>query len=244
MAVSAGQSDREGCSGGVGDQVVLGAWFCAVDRAGPDVVPPLSARRCDPSTRAMDSSSFSAARSSVSTCWCSCCHTPTSCHSASRRQHVAPEAPNNAVGNWFQPIPDRATNKRALTLGDGHVWSCSQTKGSEKIYPMSKKNYTEEFRRDAVALYRDTVGATVAGIATDLGISHGSLTAWLKSPGVPIRKPRRTSVPEATGDETPEQEPARLRAELTQVKAERAKLETERDILRSAAKNCAGETNW
>lgn len=37
---------------------------------------------------------------------------------------------------------------------------------SEKIYPMSKKNYTDEFRRDAVALYRDTDGATVVGIAT------------------------------------------------------------------------------
>ena len=41
---------------------------------------------------------------------------------------------------------------------------------------MTKKNYTEEFRRDAVELYRDTDGATVAGIAADLGISHGSLT--------------------------------------------------------------------
>ena len=109
---------------------------------------------------------------------------------------------------------------------------------------MSKKNYTEEFRRDAVALYRDTVGATIAGIATDLGISHGSLTAWLKTAGVPIRKPRKTPAPEATGDETPEQEAARLRAELAQVKAEKAKLETERDILRSAAKYFAGETNW
>ena len=30
---------------------------------------------------------------------------------------------------------------------------------------MAKKNYSEEFRRDAVKLYRDTDGATVAGIA-------------------------------------------------------------------------------
>lgn len=29
--------------------------------------------------------------------------------------------------------------------------------------PMAKKNYTEEFRRDAVELYRDTDGATVVG---------------------------------------------------------------------------------
>jgi transposase len=109
---------------------------------------------------------------------------------------------------------------------------------------MSKKNYTEEFRRDAVALYRDTAGATIAGIAADLGVSHGSLTAWLKTAGVPIRKPRTTPVLGRAGDETPEQEAARLRAELAQVKAEKAKLETERDILRSAAKYFAGETNW
>ncbi|KJF19200.1 transposase [Rhodococcus sp. WS3] len=30
---------------------------------------------------------------------------------------------------------------------------------------MTKKKYTEEFRRDAVELYRETDGTTVAGIA-------------------------------------------------------------------------------
>lgn len=109
---------------------------------------------------------------------------------------------------------------------------------------MAKKTYSDEFRRDAVALYRDTDGATIAGIATDLGISHGSLTAWLKSAGVPIRQPRTSPSPQQADDESPEQEAARLRAELAQVKAEKAKLETERDILRSAAKYFAGETRW
>ncbi|MBF6216450.1 hypothetical protein IU487_36360 [Nocardia puris] len=51
-------------------------------------------------------------------------------------------------------------------------------------------------------------------------------------------------MPGPTRQETPEQEAARLRAELAQVKAEKAKLETERDILRSAAKYFAGETRW
>jgi len=53
---------------------------------------------------------------------------------------------------------------------------------------MARKNYSEEFRRDAVELYRVTEGATVAQIAADLGIAHGSLSAWLKAAGVPIRK--------------------------------------------------------
>ncbi|MGG7104745.1 transposase [Rhodococcus sp. 24CO] len=52
---------------------------------------------------------------------------------------------------------------------------------------MTKENYSEEFRRDAVELYRDTDGATGAGIAADLGISHGSLTTWLKNAGIPTR---------------------------------------------------------
>jgi len=36
----------------------------------------------------------------------------------------------------------------------------------------------------------------------------------------------------------------RLEAELDQSKADKRKLETERDILRQAAKYFAGETNW
>jgi transposase len=109
---------------------------------------------------------------------------------------------------------------------------------------MPKKNYNEEFRRNAVALYRDTDGATIAGIAADLGISHGSLTAWLKNAGIPIRRPATTTVARPGLEETPEQEAARLRAEVANLRAEKTKLETERDILRSAAKYFAGETNW
>ena len=109
---------------------------------------------------------------------------------------------------------------------------------------MTKKNYTEEFRRDAVELYRDTDGATVAGIAADLGISHGSLTTWLRNAGIPIHRPGTSSAPRPDPGETPEQEAARLRAEVAHLRAEKTKLETERDILRSAAKYFAGETNW
>jgi transposase len=108
---------------------------------------------------------------------------------------------------------------------------------------MAKKNYSEEFRRNAVELYCVTEGATVAGIAADLGIAHGSLSAWLKGAGVAIRRPGTTVLPPDPG-ETPEQEAVRLRAEVRQLRAEKTKLETERDILRSAAKYFAGETNW
>ena len=48
----------------------------------------------------------------------------------------------------------------------------------------------------------------------------------------------------AAGAETPEQELARLRAENKALRAEQTKLNTEREILRKAAKYFAGETNW
>ena len=46
------------------------------------------------------------------------------------------------------------------------------------------------------------------------------------------------------GAESPEQELARLRSEVKALRATEARLSTERDILRSAAKYFAGETNW
>jgi transposase len=37
---------------------------------------------------------------------------------------------------------------------------------------MARKNYPDEFKRDAVALYRDTEGATITTIAAELGVSR------------------------------------------------------------------------
>ena len=48
----------------------------------------------------------------------------------------------------------------------------------------------------------------------------------------------------APGAETVEQKLTRLQAEVCELRAEKTKLATERDILRSAAKYFAGETNW
>ena len=41
---------------------------------------------------------------------------------------------------------------------------------------MARKNYPDEFKRDAVALYRDTEGATIAQIAAELGVSEATLS--------------------------------------------------------------------
>jgi transposase len=110
---------------------------------------------------------------------------------------------------------------------------------------MARKNYPDEFKRDAVVLYRDTDGATITQIAAELGVSDATLSTWCKAAGVPIRHRKRGLLIEpAAGVEIPEQELVRLRAENKALRAEQTKLATERDILRSAAKYFAGETNW
>ena len=120
---------------------------------------------------------------------------------------------------------------------------------------MARKNYSEEFRRQAVDLYESTPGATVRGIAEDLGIVRGTLRHWLEAYGTgkktaadgtltssPLQDRRRASV--APVGESPQQRIARLEAENAALRAERTKLTTEREILQKAAKYFAGETRW
>jgi transposase len=48
------------------------------------------------------------------------------------------------------------------------------------IQPDGKENYPDEVKRDAVALYRDTEGATITTITTiaaELGVSEAMLAA-------------------------------------------------------------------
>ena len=110
---------------------------------------------------------------------------------------------------------------------------------------MARKNYTAEFRRQAVDLYESTPGATLRGIADDLGISRGTLSDWVKTLGTcsttaPITSPHKP----LSRPETQAEKVARLEAENAQLRAEKAKIETEKSILRQAAKYFAGETSW
>jgi transposase len=98
---------------------------------------------------------------------------------------------------------------------------------------MARKNYTDDFRRQAVDLYESTPGATLRGIADDLGISRGTLSHWVKTFGTgsttaPINNPRTP-----TGRlETQAEKVVRLEAENARLRAEKAKIETEKSILR------------
>ena len=120
---------------------------------------------------------------------------------------------------------------------------------------MARKNYSDEFRRQAVDLYESTPGATVRGIADDLSVERSTLRHWLDlygtgkktaADGTLTRSPLKPATAPAgpVPGETPEQELARLRARVQQLEGETAKLVTEREILRRAAKYFAGETGW
>ncbi|RNI25419.1 IS3 family transposase [Flexivirga caeni] len=112
---------------------------------------------------------------------------------------------------------------------------------------MARKNYGEEFRRRAVDLYESTPGATVRGIAEDLGIVRGTLRGWLEVYGTgkktgadgslttsPLQS--RAAPDPVPRDESPQQTISRLQAENAALRAETVKLTTEREILQRAAK--------
>ncbi|GAB3595893.1 Transposase [Corynebacterium faecale] len=48
---------------------------------------------------------------------------------------------------------------------------------------MPIKTYTEEFKRDAVALYENSDGASIQKIANDLGINRMTLKNWITKYG-------------------------------------------------------------
>ncbi len=119
------------------------------------------------------------------------------------------------------------------------------------ISTMARKHYTEDFRRQAVDLYESTPGATLKGIADDLGIARETLAQWVRALGTGTTtastgSPATPSSPSSSGPR-PESQLARisrLEAKVRELEADKTRLSTEREILRSAAKYFAGETNW
>ncbi|MFI2511267.1 transposase [Streptomyces sp. NPDC018972] len=94
--------------------------------------------------------------------------------------------------------------------------------------PRGTYKYSAEFRADAVAPARSS-GRPVSRIAAELGVDHETLRQW-------IRTAENAGRPEALAQSTKDAQTAALRQQVRE-------LETERDILRRAAKYSAGGTN-
>ncbi|GAA1873801.1 transposase [Myceligenerans crystallogenes] len=122
---------------------------------------------------------------------------------------------------------------------------------------MAMKNYPEEFKADAVALYESTPGATIKGIARDLGVSRETLRLWVRraaekrgqvavtgQAGPEVTEPAASPVRSGGRVGQLEARVAELEATNRRLEAEKRTLATEREILRKAAKYFAGETTW
>ncbi|MET8218130.1 transposase [Streptomyces hirsutus] len=117
---------------------------------------------------------------------------------------------------------------------------------------MAMKDYSDEFKADAVALYESTSGATYKSIAADLGINRATLREWVlrdrerrgttTAPAAAGQNPARAGTSASPAD--PDERIRQLEARVAELEASERKLATERDILRKAAKYFAGETNW
>ncbi len=88
-----------------------------------------------------------------------------------------------------------------------------------------RRDYTEEFKQDAVALVVDQ-GYSIAGAARSLGISAGNLGRW-----------KREREAQTSGESLDQDE----RAELKQLRKEVRLLRMEKDILKKASQYFAKE---
>jgi transposase len=113
---------------------------------------------------------------------------------------------------------------------------------------MAMKNYSAEFKADAVALYHSRPDATIRSVADDLGVNPETLRNWIRladgrrtGPAVVRAEPAVSTSESAStsgsGSGSVEAENAALRRRVRE-------LEEERDILRKAARYFAGETRW
>ncbi|MEV5937037.1 transposase [Streptomyces sp. NPDC052079] len=115
------------------------------------------------------------------------------------------------------------------------------------------KDYSDEFRADAVALYESAPGATYKSIAADLGINRATRRQWVlrdrERRGIaPAAPPAGGKAPACAGQTAPVADPderiGQLEAWVAEFEAGERKLATEWDILRKAAKYFAGEMSW
>ncbi|WP_328404212.1 IS3 family transposase [Streptomyces sp. NBC_00390] len=106
---------------------------------------------------------------------------------------------------------------------------------------MAMKDYSDEFKADAVGLYASTPGATYKSIAADLGVNRATLREWVlrdrERRGITAAAAKPDAQPrEAAPSADPNERVRQLEARVAELEASERKLATERDILRKAAK--------
>src|SRR5690625_4341740 len=98
------------------------------------------------------------------------------------------------------------------------------------------KLHSEQFKRDAVALYENNEDLSLAAAAAELGVNRASLHQWKTEFGTGMKT--RTIEAKAQADAATDS------ARISALEKENAKLREERDILRKAEKYFAEETRW
>lgn len=109
----------------------------------------------------------------------------------------------------------------------------------------NKQQYTEQFRQDAIAHYRDS-NKSFRQVAFDLGINTWTLREWYNNDEMkraakkrPAAAPSAHAAPE---HESTEENLARLEREVSRLERENVRLKMEREILKKATAFFAKES--
>jgi transposase len=102
------------------------------------------------------------------------------------------------------------------------------------------RSYTDEFRAEAVALYRRGDRMMIE-VADGLGISHSTFFGWVRKDEMK-RKKQKPGTVRSSPTESLEEKVARLEKENAQLERRNAQLEMDRAILKKAAAFFAKES--
>ncbi len=109
----------------------------------------------------------------------------------------------------------------------------------------NKPQYTEPFRQDAIAHYRNG-NKSFRQVAFDLGINTWTLREWYNNDEMKRAAKKRpaaaTSAQAASEHESPGEKLARLEREVSRLERENAQLKMDREILKKATAFFAKES--
>ena len=105
----------------------------------------------------------------------------------------------------------------------------------------TKASYTDEFRAEAVAMYRSS-DRTTRQVADDLGVNHLTFLGWIDRDNMKRKKQKPRDIAKVPPNETLKEKVARLEKEMTKLERRNAQLEMDRAILKKAAAFFAKES--